>query len=240
MTHSSLITAGGLGTRMGASVPKQYLELAGLPVLTRTLMAFVNHPLVDRIVLTVPVGQEDYCRAHIIAGCHATKPLLVVTGGPTRQASVYNGLRVLRGSDIVAIHDGVRPLVAPEIITRTFEAAQIHGAAVAAARVKDTVKRLVGESLETIPRTNLWLAHTPQTFRYELIMDAHDRALAEGFEGTDDASLVERLGRPVALVEDSEDNIKITTPEDLRRAERILGLTCTQSRSRQGSRTSSS
>jgi 2-C-methyl-D-erythritol 4-phosphate cytidylyltransferase len=223
MTCSALITAGGTGTRMGAALPTQYLNLAGLPVLTRTLMAFVNHALVDRIVVTVPQGWEDYCRVHVIEGREIRKPVTVVAGGPTRQASVFNGLKALQGSKLVAIHDGVRPLITPEVITRAFQAAATYGAAIAATRVKDTVKRQVGEWLETVQRADLWLAHTPQTFRYDLILDAHERALADGFEGTDDASLVERLGLPVALVEDSEDNIKITTPEDLRRAEMILG-----------------
>jgi 2-C-methyl-D-erythritol 4-phosphate cytidylyltransferase len=215
MICAALVTAGGIGKRMGSSIPKQYLDLHGVPILARTIMVFIGHPLIDRIVVTVPPGDEDFCRQNVTALLKADKHVEIVSGGVTRQGSVFNGLQHLGGSDVVTIHDGVRPLVRQDIVTRTITAALECGAALAAVRIKETVKRKTDRFLETIPRADLWLAHTPQTFRTALIVEAHTRAVSEGFEGTDDAALVERMGHPVQLVEDSEDNIKITTARDL-------------------------
>lgn len=213
---------------MGSNVPKQYLNLHGVPILARTILVFVGHPLIDRIVVTVPPGDEDFCKQSVIALLDTEKPVEIAAGGASRQESVFNGLKCLGGTDVVAIHDGVRPLVTHEVITRTITAAQAGGAALAAVRVKETVKRKTDGHLETIPRSDLWLAHTPQTFQTELIVEAHTRAVSEGFEGTDDAALVERMGHPVELVEDSEDNIKITTARDLDLARMLLGRTAFQ------------
>jgi len=224
MTIAALITAGGTGTRMGAAVPKQYLELCGLPILVRTLRAYQEHPLVERIVLTVPAGEEELCRSRMVEPYGFAKPVTIVTGGRTRQESVFNGLEKLEETSIVAIHDGVRPFVSQDTITRTIEAARSDGAAVACTAVKETVKKQVGQYLSTIPRSDLWMAHTPQTFRTELIVRAHRAAREQGFDATDDAMLVEWIGHPVTVVEDSDDNIKITTPHDLARAELILQL----------------
>jgi 2-C-methyl-D-erythritol 4-phosphate cytidylyltransferase len=225
MICAALVTAGGIGKRMGSSIPKQYLDLHGIPILARTIMVFVGHPLIDRIVVTVPPGDEDFCRQNVIALLKADKHVEIVSGGATRQRSVFNGLQRLGGSDVVAIHDGVRPLVTQDVVTRTIIAAQECGAALAAVRIQETVKRKTDRLLETIPRADLWLAHTPQTFRTALIVEAHTRAVSEGFEGTDDAALVERMGHSVELVEDSEDNIKITTARDLDLARILLGGT---------------
>jgi 2-C-methyl-D-erythritol 4-phosphate cytidylyltransferase len=222
MICAALITAGGIGKRMGSSIPKQYLDLHGIPILARTIMVFIGHPLIDRIVVTVPPGDEDFCGQNVIALLKADKHVEIVSGGVTRQGSVFNGLQRLGDSDVVAIHDGVRPLVTQDVVTRTITAAQECGAALAAVRIKETVKRKTDRLLETIPRADLWLAHTPQTFRTALIVEAHTRAVSEGFEGTDDAALVERMGHPVELVEDSEDNIKITTARDLDLAKILL------------------
>lgn len=224
MTVGALITAGGTGTRMGTDVPKQYLDLCGVPVLVRTLRAFQEHPLVDRLVLTVPAGDEQFCRTRIVEPYGIDKILAIVAGGRTRQESVFNGLRELEETDIVAIHDGVRPLVSHDTITRTIEAARISGAALACAAVKETVKKQVGPYLKTIPRTDLWMAHTPQAFRTPLIIEAHRTAREQHFEATDDSMLVERLGHPVAVVADSEDNLKITTPHDFARAVIMLEM----------------
>jgi 2-C-methyl-D-erythritol 4-phosphate cytidylyltransferase len=135
---------------------------------------------------------------------------------------VYNGLLRLEDTDIVAIHDGVRPLVTSAVVAETVKVARLSGAALACVAVRDTVKRMTRRTLETVSRSDLWLAHTPQTFRTSVILDAHRKALSDGFEGTDDASLVERLNHPVAVVQDSEINIKITTPEDLQLARALL------------------
>lgn len=222
MTCATLVTAGGSGNRMGADVPKQYLDLEGIPILIRTLSVFENHPLVDAIVLTVPPGDEDFCRSRLLAQARLTKIREIVAGGQTRQQSVHNGLERLEGTEIVAIHDGVRPLVTAEVITKTIEAARDTGAALACVPVRDTVKRRSGSHLQTINRSDLWLAHTPQTFRTPLILHAHRTAEREGYIGTDDASLVERLGHTVAIVRDTPDNIKITTPEDLHLARLLI------------------
>ena len=222
MTCAALITAGGIGRRMGSSIPKQYLRLGGTPILARTIMAFQAHPSIDCIAVTVPSGEDDFCRTSIVEAYQLEKVERIVIGGVTRQESVYNGLRELLDSDIVAIHDGVRPLVTDEVITKTIEVARSAGAAVACVPVRETVKRKAGSHLQTISRTGLWLAHTPQTFRTSLIVEAHEQAAAEGFDGTDDAVLVERLGLPVEIVEDSPENIKITTPADLEQAEHLL------------------
>ncbi len=222
MIRAALITSGGRGTRIGGPLPKQYLALNGVPILARTLMVFETHPLVDQVVVTVPQGNERFCRERIVAPFTLSKVVKIVAGGPDRQASVYNGLLHLEGTDLVAIHDGVRPLVSAEIISEALDAAESFGAAVACVQVRETVKRKTDSSLETIPREDLWLAHTPQSFRTALIREAHERALADGFRGTDDASLVERLGRRVVVVSDSDDNIKITTPSDLELARFLL------------------
>ncbi len=208
---------------MGGSMPKQYIGLKGTPILARTAQAFETHPKIDGIIVTVPKGQEAYCRTEILEKAGLTKIIGVVPGGPTRQQSVQNGLNEIKSSELVAIHDGVRPFVSHEVISRCLEAAEKVGGSLACARVRETVKRQNGLFLETIPRHDLWLAHTPQVFRTQLILDAHAKALADGFEGTDDSVLVERLGHPVVIIEDSPDNIKITTPDDLEIAWRTLG-----------------
>ncbi len=224
MRCAAVVTAGGMGKRMGSAVPKQLLMLGGVPILARTLLVFQNHPLIESIVLTVPADHELQFREQIVRAFGLAKVSRIVTGGETRQASVFNGLHAVEGAEITAIHDGVRPLVSPEIITLTIEVAAEVGAVVACVPVLETVKRRTDSLLETIPRSDLWLAHTPQTFRTSLILRAHDKAVEEGFVGTDDAALVERMGLPVAVVPDSPDNIKITTPEDLVRAARLLGI----------------
>lgn len=222
MIRAALVTAGGVGVRMGSPIPKQYLDLNGIPVLSRTLLAFDGHPLIDIIVVTVPPGDEEFCMEQMVKPFSVKKIRAIVAGGATRQGSVYNGLREALDSEVVAIHDGVRPLVTSETITRTVRAAESVGAALACRPIRETIKRKVGDMLETIPRSDMWLAHTPQTFRTDLILRAHLKALEDGFEATDDAALVERLGHPVEVVEDSEDNIKITTPRDLDAAKVFL------------------
>lgn len=215
MTCVALITSGGTGARMGLAYPKQYLELNGVPILALTLRRFQEHPLIDEIVVTCPAGDADRCRALVIARFGLSKVKTVLPGGATRQDSVRAGLRAIDSADVVAIHDGVRPFVSERVISETIDSAHRAGAALACVPVKDTVKRARGERLETVDRSDLWLAHTPQTFRFNLIREAHEAARDEGFSATDDAALVERMGHPVEIVEDSWENLKITTPQDV-------------------------
>ncbi len=215
MTCAALVTAAGLGRRMRRSAPKQYLDLKGRPVLAWTLLAFESHPLIDFIVLTVPPSDEEFCLQTIVKPFNFKKIIDIVPGGSDRQVSVRHGLERLAQSELVVIHDGVRPLVSADTITKSIEAAKTHGAAVACSPVRETVKKRIDSYLMTIPRADLLLAHTPQTFRTSLILDAHRKALEDGFSGTDDTVLVERLGHPVVAIDDSDENIKITTPADM-------------------------
>jgi 2-C-methyl-D-erythritol 4-phosphate cytidylyltransferase len=228
----ALIPAAGMGKRMGASINKQYLLLAGRPILAHTLQAFEEAPFVDDIYPIVPADEIDFCREEVVERYGFTKVRAIVAGGKERQHSVLNGLRFLEGAaddDVVLIHDGVRPLVPADLLRRSIDVAREYEGALAAVPVKDTVK-VVTEGLVTgtPPRESLWLAQTPQAFRYGVIRSAHEIAEAEGFLGTDDASLVERLGDRVHVVIGDYRNIKITTPDDLVLAEAFVQSTTAQ------------
>lgn len=222
---SVVVPAAGLGTRMRAGQRKPYIEIDGQPILLRTLGAFAGLDDVAEVVLTVhaeDVGrvQEDWGEE-----LAALKVRTVCAGGTRRQDSVYNGLRQTSAlCEVVLIHDAVRPLVSPALIRETIAAAAHHGAAIVAAKVKETVKEVDerGRIVATRPRQGLWLAQTPQGFRRALIIEAHDRARASGVDITDDAQAVELLGKPVFVVEGDYSNIKITTPEDLVLADALL------------------
>lgn len=217
----AIIVAGGKGVRMNASVRKQYLDLGGLPILAHTLRLFNACETVTDIVLAVPEHDFDYCREAILSPLEPKKPVALVCGGNTRQESVFNGLKALGNKTcIVAIHDGVRPFVEPHQIEMCVGVARKTGACILGIPVFETMKRVSdsGVILETLARDGAWLAQTPQAFDCALIFGAHEKALRDGFTGTDDASLLERLGRNVAVVRGSRRNIKITDPEDLRLA----------------------
>lgn len=219
MSIAAIIVAGGKGLRMGSSTRKQYLELAGIPILTRTVGAFLGCQAIERVVLVGPEGDLPFIRQHILSCLPQGGRVELAPGGAERQESVYHGLMALgEGFDgLVAIHDGVRPFVSSEEILRVFSAADAQGAAILAVPAFETLKR-VGASRtisETLPRDGIWMAQTPQVFRYPLLVGAHERAREDGVLGTDDASLVERIGVPVAVIPGSRCNIKITTPEDL-------------------------
>jgi 2-C-methyl-D-erythritol 4-phosphate cytidylyltransferase len=222
----ALIPAAGMGKRMGAGINKQYLQLAGMPILAHTLRVFEQAPFVDHVYLIIPEDEIAYCRDNVVERYGITKVLGIVPGGRERQHSVLNGLRALdhlAGDDVIIIHDGVRPFVTQQILERSVDVAVNHHGALVAVPVKDTVKVVKdGAVLETPPRESLWLAQTPQTFRYGIIRDAHARAEREGYLGTDDSSLVERLGGSVRIVAGDYGNFKITTPEDLMLAEAYL------------------
>lgn len=197
---------------------KQFLPLAGKPVLARTLDPFERCPLVNAVVLVV--GQEDleFCLKEIVEKYQYKKISRIVPGGKTRQESVRNGMdAVPEDVEMVVIHDGVRPFVTREMIEESVRSAIRFQAVVVATPVKDTIKTVdAGGSIrETLDRNFLWQVQTPQTFQTRIIRDALRKAAEDGFLGTDDASLVERMGVKVHVVQGSYANIKITTPEDL-------------------------
>ena len=214
-----LIVAAGSGQRFGAERPKQYLDLAGRPILRRTVEAFLRHPRVSGVQVVInPAFRDLYETA--VAGLGLPEP---VAGGASRQDSVRNGLERLAESapDLVLIHDAARPLIDEAAISAVIAALDAQPAAVAAVPVADTLKRgRDGLVADTVDRSGLWRAQTPQGFRFPDILAAH-RAAA-GLELTDDAAVAERAGLPVALVPAKEENFKVTTPDDLTRAARIL------------------
>jgi len=215
-----------MGRRMGASINKQYLQLAGRPILAHTLALFARHPRIDNIVVVIPEAEITYCRDEVIARYAINKVSAVVPGGAERQDSVRRGLAALEAADdddLVLIHDGVRPLFDAGALEQLVEATVNHGACLVGVPAKDTIKEVdAGMVVGTPSRERLWLAQTPQAFRLGLIREAHQRALQEGFRATDDAMLAEWCGYPVAMVPGTYRNIKITTPEDLLVAEAWL------------------
>lgn len=221
----AVIVAGGSGSRMKASVRKQYLALDGLPVVSRTLLAFDRYRAVDRIILVAPEEDLPYCRTKIVAPLAMDHDVCVVAGGGRRQDSVWNGLAALGGCDgVVMIHDGVRPFVRLPLIEACVAGARATGACIPAVPATDTVKRVDenGVIIATLNRQQIRLAQTPQTFSIDLIRRAHRFAVQRGFSATDDASIAEFAGESVTVVPGDRDNIKITTPEDLPIARSIL------------------
>ena len=215
-----------MGKRMGAGANKQYLLLDGMPILAHTLKVFEAAPFIAGIYLITPEKEIPFCRTDVVERYGFSKVRAIVPGGAERQHSVLNGLTAMEGigrDDLVLIHDGVRPFVTVDLLQRAASAADEFGGAIVAVPVKDTVKiARDGIIAATPPREELWLAQTPQAFRYGLIRSAHESAAAEGFLGTDDASLLERQGRQLRIVMGDYRNIKITTPEDMLLAQAFL------------------
>lgn len=223
----ALIPAAGMGKRMGANINKQYLRLAGLPILAHTLRVFEQSPEIDGICLVSPADEISYCREEVVEACGFKKVIEIVPGGRERQNSVMNGLNALKrlaaADDVVLIHDGVRPFVSPELLRESIVVASANDGALVAVPAKDTIKvTRDGIVIDTPERKTLWQAQTPQSFRFGVIYRAHKSADEAGFIGTDDASLVERLNGQVRIVQGDYRNIKITTPEDLILAEAFL------------------
>jgi 2-C-methyl-D-erythritol 4-phosphate cytidylyltransferase len=220
-----IIPAAGTGRRMGGEIPKQYLSLAGIPILVHTLSAFQRSPLVDEILLVVPGEDVAEVRRDVVERYDFSRVSLVIAGGSERQDSVRNALVYVRDEhEIILVHDGVRPFVTGALIERAVAGARAFGAVTVGVPVRDTVKAVdaAGRVVKTVLREGLWLTQTPQAFRREVILAAYERAAADGFYGTDDASLVERMGIPVRMIPGDADNIKVTTPEDLARGERMI------------------
>ena len=222
---AAVIVAAGKGVRMQTPLPKQYLSLAGLPVLSRTLLVFDACDPVDEIYLVIPEDDFDYCRRKILNSVTLNKKIHLVSGGIRRQQSVYNGLQKIDAScRIVVIHDGVRPFVNKEQVAATIEGARKFGACILGVPAAETLKQVDASDniVHTLQREQVWLAQTPQTFRCELIKKAHAKAKEAGYVGTDDAALVERLGEPVKMIRGSRGNIKITHQEDLEMAQCLM------------------
>lgn len=216
MSVFAIIPAAGMGTRMGGQTPKQFLSLEGVPIFVHTLRKFSRVDAIDGIYLALRAEDRDRARQDIDRE-QFVKPVRLVTGGATRQETVARALAEAPPStEFVAVHDAVRPFVSVELIERVIEAARRSGAAILAIPSVDTVKQVEQQTiLGTLPRERIVLAQTPQVFRHDIIREAFARAQADGFQGTDESSLVERLGRSVTVLAGSDRNIKITKPSDL-------------------------
>lgn len=225
---TAIVLAAGQGKRMGTKVQKQYLEISGKPVLFYSLDVFQKSDMIDDIILVVGENQEEYCREEIIEKFHITKVRKIVKGGAERYHSVWNGLQEVAEDGYVFIHDGARPFVTEEILSRAYETVQREKACVVGMPVKDTIKIADKEGFakETPNRSLVWMVQTPQVFETFLIKNAYSLLMEqEIIQVTDDAMVVETmLQKKVKLVEGSYENIKITTPEDLKIAEVLVGV----------------
>lgn len=219
-----VIAAAGMGTRLGSDIPKQYLKIAGEPILVKTVRAFCQNEHVDHVFI---VTNEDYIPhcLQLKEDYGLDKVVSVVKGGAQRQDSVYAALQEVNrkrpGVGYVLVHDAARPFVSQETIDYVIEAAVGVGAAVACVPVKDSIRQ--GSSVESrnVERENLYNVQTPQGFKKSILMQAYEEAFASGYYGTDDASLIERIGQPIELVRGHYDNIKITTKEDMPMENRV-------------------
>lgn len=215
----AIVVAGGKGTRMKSRLPKQFLPLLGKPVLMHTLQAFYDYSRAIQLILVLPA--DDFDRWHELCRDHAFDiPHLLVAGGDTRFQSVKAGLSQIKGQGLVAIHDGVRPLVTADLIGASFRLAAIHQSAVSAVRLKESIRVTDQDRTKAVDRSLFRLIQTPQTFDVELIREAYEGK--EDASLTDDASVAEKAGHTISLFEGSYENLKITTPEDLILAEALL------------------
>ena len=221
---TAIIVAAGKGTRMGDAQRKQYLLLAGLPILTRTLVVFDKCEEIKQVILVIPPDDFSYCRKNILNPAGMNKKVILASGGERRQESVLNGLKAVDPDcSIVVIHDGVRPFLRNSQLLACIDGARESGACILGVPAYETLKQANASEhiIQTLKRDDIWLAQTPQAFRYDLIRKAHDRASKEGYSATDDASLVERLGGTVKIIAGSRNNIKITIQEDFEMARRL-------------------
>ncbi|MBS4193387.1 2-C-methyl-D-erythritol 4-phosphate cytidylyltransferase [Bacillus sp. FJAT-49705] len=222
MAYRVIIPAAGQGKRMGAGKNKILLELNQLPIIIHTLRVFEMDEDCEGIILAVNPQDEDEMKS-LLDKHQITKVTSFVSGGKERQHSIYNALKQVGQEGIILVHDAARPFLDKNLLRSLIEAAKTSGAAILGVPVKDTVKKATGNFVaETVERTSLWAVQTPQAFRFSILFEAYRKAEEDNFLGTDDASLVERLGKDVVIVEGSYDNIKLTTPEDLYFAEAII------------------
>ena len=215
----ALIVAGGKGERMNANIPKQFLEIQGKPILMHTLEAFYRFDVTIQLILVLPSVQIEFwdglCKKHAF-----TLPHQIIEGGNARFYSVKNGLDIITKPSLVAVHDGVRPLVSLETIARCFEAAEKFDAAIPVVDLVDSIRHITKTGSQSVDRNLYKLVQTPQVFDSKLLKEAYEQDFSPLF--TDDASVIEALGKPIHLVEGNRENIKITTEFDLRIAETLL------------------
>lgn len=222
---SVVIVAAGLGRRMKSKINKQYLLLDEKPILAHTIEKFEANEHIDEIILVTKDDEKEYCRENVVDKYNFKKVKTITSGGAQRQDSVYKGLKLCdEETRVVLIHDGVRPFIKTEEIDEIIKETLKSHACVTGVKVKDTIKVVDTDNniIDTPSRENLWAVHTPQSFSYGLILDAHEKCKNEGWTVTDDSMLVEKLGIKVKMIEGSYDNIKITSPEDLYIAQSIL------------------
>lgn len=220
---SAIILAGGKGKRMGSKVSKQYIQLKGKPILYYTLTKFINSHYIDKIILVLPKDEIEYCKENVLDK-YSLKINKIVEGGKERQDSVYNALKEVDDSEIILIHDGARPFTKNSIIEDGIKYARRYGAAAPGVTPKDTIKIIDenGFSKFTPVRNTLVAIQTPQVFKAEIIKECHKRIKEEGISVTDDTMVVERYNNKVYLYEGDYENIKVTTPEDLILAEKLI------------------
>lgn len=220
--YTLIIPAAGQGKRMGAGKNKLFLQLDDAPIIVHTLRAFEKDEQCRQIILAINERERSYFE-ELLQTYHIQKNILFVQGGNERQDSVYNALMHVREIEYVLVHDGARPFVTKKMIEDVLQMAKEKGASICAVPVKDTIKKVMHDTVvETVERSELRAVQTPQGFHVPTLLEAHESAKQADFLGTDDASLVERLSKEVAVVEGSYYNIKVTTPEDLVIAESFL------------------
>lgn len=219
MNKHIIIVAGGKGLRMGGDIPKQFLPIGGKPVLMRTIEAFYSFDPSIHIILVLPVSQQAYwkelCETYRFSVHHE-----VADGGETRFHSVKNGLALVDGEGLVGVHDGVRPFVSREVMAGCYAEAETKKAVIPVIDVVETVRYLTERGSETVSRSDYKLVQTPQVFDVQLLKEAYNREFTDAF--TDDASVVEAMGKEIHLVPGNRENIKLTTPFDLKVAEALL------------------
>ena len=220
---SAIVLAGGRGKRMNYHKSKQFIEIKGKPVLVYTLEKFIYNKSIDEVILVLPEDEVDYCKKEVLQR-YSLKVDRIVIGGKERQDSVFNALEAMEKADIVLIHDGARPFINEKIIEEGIKYANIYGAAAPGVTPKDTIKIKNEDniSVDTPDRNTLVAVQTPQCFKYDEIYQCHRKIKEENAIVTDDTSVVERYGHKVYLYEGDYINIKITTPEDLILAERLI------------------
>jgi 2-C-methyl-D-erythritol 4-phosphate cytidylyltransferase len=221
MNKYAIVVAGGKGLRMGADIPKQFLPLAGKPVLMHTLEAFYRYDSEMKIILVLPVSQQAFWKK-LCLDHGFDVPHRIANGGESRYDSVKNGLALTEGEALVAIHDGVRPFLNTGLIARCFAKAAEKGSAIPVFELTESLRRIEGKVSFSEPRDAYRSVQTPQTFRLDILKKAYELPNCDRF--TDDASIVEAAGFPIDLVEGLRENIKITTPLDLLLAEQIFKL----------------